>query len=131
MKLDEIKTNLSAKYFVQKAFEVRDQIHYWHLQTKGLAEHKALNEFYNEWLDLCDDLIETYQGKYGRIEGNINISINTYDDNVVKFFVKLTEDLSVGGSFRKLLNSVDTDMNNILDEMLGLVNKTKYLLTLK
>lgn len=127
-----IPTKPNSKVILQKAFEVRDQIHYWHLQTNSFAEHKALNEFYDKWLDLLDSFIETYQGKYGRVQGELNIKLLPYIEGCsTGYLEQLTKLLSIGSEFRSILFSTDTDMNNILDEMLGLVNKTKYLLTLK
>ncbi len=127
-----IPTKPNSKVILQKAFEVRDQIHYWHLQTTNYAEHKALNEFYDSWSDLVDNFIETYQGKYGRVQGEVNIKLVPYKDNCsCDYFDNLISYLKQGSEFRNLIFSEDTDMNNILDEMLGLVNKTRYLLTLK
>ena len=40
---------------------VRSQIHTRHFQTHSFSEHKALDEFYTEFLDLFDGLVETYQ----------------------------------------------------------------------
>ena len=57
-------------------FQVRDQAHFLHLKTTSYAEHKALDEFYEGWLDLADSFVEPYQGKYGRIEGAETIEIN-------------------------------------------------------
>lgn len=126
-----LPTRPAPKNILQKAFEVRDQIHLWHLQTKSYSEHKALDTFYNEWLDLVDSFIESYQGKYGRIEGGLKIEVVPYCENCsIPYLTTLRTDLISGGAFRNILSNYDTDMNNILDEMLALVNKTLYLLTL-
>jgi hypothetical protein len=37
----------------------RTQIHILHLQTKSFAEHKVLNEYYDEIGDLVDGLVES------------------------------------------------------------------------
>ena len=51
---------MEALKVLQKLFEVRDQIHFSHLNTQSFSEHKALNEFYETWLDLADSFIETF-----------------------------------------------------------------------
>jgi len=59
--------------FFSKLFEVRQVSHIFHLQVQGDMgsgwQHEALGEFYNEILEFTDDLIETYQGQYGIVEG--------------------------------------------------------------
>ena len=54
--------------------------HMSHLQTKSYAEHKALNEFYDEIVDLADDLAEAAQGQYGILDVPfVNMSGNVKD----------------------------------------------------
>jgi DNA-binding ferritin-like protein len=60
-------------------FMSRTLSHMSHLQTKSYAEHKALNKFYDEIVDLVDDLAEAAQGQYGILDvpfvnmsGNVN-----------------------------------------------------------
>ena len=47
--------------YVSYCFGLRSQIHLFHLQTTSYAEHKALEEFYTQLLELFDTLVETYQ----------------------------------------------------------------------
>jgi hypothetical protein len=55
--------------FVSTLFASRTQAHIFHLQTTSFAKHKALNEYYDEIVGLTDGIIESYQGRYGIIEG--------------------------------------------------------------
>jgi Family of unknown function (DUF5856) len=112
---------------LQKFFEARDTIHLLHLHTKCFSEHKALGEFYDEWLDLADSFIEKYQGRFNiRIEGSINISANTtivsdiYIRSLYDFLLQI--EVTIAGN---------ADLLNIVADMKGLVNETLYLLTLK
>jgi Family of unknown function (DUF5856) len=114
-----------------KFFEVRDQIHYWHLQTKSYSEHKALNQFYDDWLELADQFIETFQGRYNPIAGQVNIKLASYGkQGDVQGYLKLVL-LFLQGDARKVTYQIDTDLNNILDEMQGLTSQTIFLLNLK
>lgn len=61
-------------------FMSRTLSHMSHLQTKSYAEHKALNKFYDEIVDLVDDLAEAAQGQYGVLDVPfINMSGNIKD----------------------------------------------------
>ena len=64
-------TQLMAS-FISTLFASRTQAHIFHLQVTGpgsFAKHKALDDYYNEIIDLTDGLVESYQGRYGIITG--------------------------------------------------------------
>lgn len=112
---------------LQKFFEARDITHLLHLHTKCYAEHKALNDFYDEWLELADSFVEKYQGRFNvRIEGKINITADT----------TLVSDVYIR-SLYDFLSQVEAkvignpDLLNIIADLKGLINETLYLLTLK
>lgn len=128
MKLPTIKTR-NCNSILIKLFEIRDQIHYWHLQTTSYAEHKALNKYYDSILDLTDSFIESSQGKYGRISGGATINLTDYQPGISTTYLKSVKEFIC--FTRESLDPKDTDLQNILDEMLSLTNKTLYLLTLK
>lgn len=61
-------------------FMSRTLAHMSHLATKSYAEHKALNEFYDDIVDLVDDLAEAAQGQYGILDVPfVNMSGNIKD----------------------------------------------------
>ena len=118
--------------FVTKFLTLHNQIRIFHWQTKSYAEHQALGGLYESLDDMIDTFAETYFGKYGRVRSDtsFDFSISNYEpstpleliDNAINY---LTNDLP------KVLQSTDTDLLNIRDDMLGELHKTKYLLTLK
>jgi DNA-binding ferritin-like protein len=113
---------------VKMFFNTRDQIHYYHLQTDSYAEHKALNDFYETILDIADKFLEAYQGIHGRAQGDVSFQLKNYSKEAV------TADIhNFANNVRALQNQVkaNTDLVNLLDEMLNSCNKTLYLLTLK
>ena len=65
----------NVESFVAKLFSARQQTYNMHLKTKSFAEHKALNDFYDEILDLADEFIETYQGQYGLLNLNFLLDL--------------------------------------------------------
>jgi hypothetical protein len=107
--------------FIGALFQSRDMMHLQHLQTTSFAEHKALNKYYDGILDLTDSFTEKYFGRNKRIPIVIPES-------------KATDAMSHLKSMQTLIegerNNYPTDLQNIMDEMIGLVNEILYLLTL-
>jgi hypothetical protein len=118
---------------ISKMLEFQNQVKIYHWQTYGYAEHKTFGELYDNLSESIDEFVETYMGKYGRIvaNGNFVLTLANYKtSNPVQaldtFITYLTVELPVD------LNPIkDSDLFNIRDEILGTVNQTKYLLTLK
>lgn len=107
--------------FIGMLFQSRDMMHIAHLQTRSFAEHKALNGYYDGILDLTDTFTETYFGRNKRVEIIIPEAKN------MDALSHLKDMQSMIDSER---NNYSSELQNILDEMLGLINKTLYLLTL-
>lgn len=122
IKLSQAK-GLSKEEFFGRLFEIRDQIHLRHLRVSGsgsYAQHVALNEFYEDILDLADNLIESYQGKYGIV----SIKISTIKDEepitLLENLAKLTDSGQIYNMFK------ETWIQNQLDEISTLTYKTLY-----
>lgn len=107
--------------FIGTLFQSRDMMHIAHLQTTSFAEHKALNGYYDGILELTDNFSEVYFGRNKRVEIVIPESKNM--DSVSH----LKELQAILDTER---NNYSSELQNIVDEMLSLVNKTLYLLTL-
>jgi DNA-binding ferritin-like protein len=119
---------------ITKFLSVQAQLRVYHWQTKSYAEHKALGKLYEGLDGLIDTFVETLSGKKGGVpmaKDNFTFVAENYKDNKAvvafldEFIVYLTQDMP------SMLDSKDTDLMNIRDEMLGAVNQTKYLLRLK
>jgi hypothetical protein len=117
--------------FFSKLFEVRQVSHIFHLQVQGDMgsgwQHEALGEFYNEILEFTDDLIETYQGQYGIVEGYEIIDSSITSET--KSLDYLKENVEFIKKERKAISSEDTHLHNIVDEIIALFYKTIYKLT--
>jgi len=107
--------------FIGTLFHSRDAMHIAHLQTTSFAEHKALNGYYDSILDLTDTFTEAYFGHAKRVE------IIIPEAKVADSTTHLKELKSILDTER---NNYPSELQNIIDEMLGLVDKTLYLLTL-
>ena len=99
------------------------QAQVFHRQTGSFAEHEALGGYYDSISDLIDDLIETYQGKHGILKGYTTYDLVDYSSNsqVVKYFTELEKDVEEMYPTLK-----DTYIQNQLDEVKQLINKTLY-----
>lgn len=111
-----------------KLFESREMAHIYHLQVNGEqgshAAHTALNEYYEGVLDFIDDLIETYQGQYGIVDGYDVIDTNdTRTKDKIEYFEALVEFVKHG---RKAISAEDTHLQNIIDEVVALIYRTLY-----
>jgi hypothetical protein len=96
-------------------------MHLAHLNTTSFAEHKALGMYYGEILEITDSFTEKLFGRSGRLEIVI-------PESKVQDAVSHLKGLQVIIEAER--ENYATDLQNILDEALGLVNKTLYLLTL-
>lgn len=116
--------SMSKEQFFGKLFQLRNQIHLFHLSVKGpgaYAAHVATNGFYDEILDLTDGFIESYQGKYGLVSINIPSASSEDALSTIKAFARLVD----GGSVYKMFEG-DTWLQNQLDEMSALAYQTIY-----
>ena len=115
--------NADMAAFIGHLFLARDVTHSTHLNTRSYAKHKALGGFYNNVIELADDLAEAYQGRHGLI-GPITLHSAKKTGNVVEFLedsLKDVEDLRY-----KVCEKDDTAIQNIIDEIVGLYLKTLY-----
>lgn len=104
-------------------FHSRTQAHIFHLQTTSFAEHKALNEYYDNIIDIVDGLVESYQGKYGILKGYSNYSTLEYTDKnqVITYFEALVDKVCA------LRDSVtDSYLQNQIDNVMELLESTLY-----
>jgi len=114
---------------IDKLLGLQNQLRMLHWGTNSYAEHKALGKAYEALDGLIDTFVETWMGINGKDLGSVKLVLSPYTrgsaetllNQAIEFFTK-----DMGG-----MVSGNTDLANIRDEMLGLVNHTKYLLTLK
>lgn len=115
-----------------KLIQIQTQFKFLHWQTFGDAKHRAYGDIYDSLGEHIDKFVESMMGKYGRPEFESEFAIKFQDksalivqnfmDGITEFLVSMTDILD---------NRYDTDLLNLRDEMLGDINKLKYLLTLK
>jgi len=122
------QTTATPVAFFSKLFESREMAHIYHLQVNGEmgshAAHTALNDYYEGVLDFIDELIETYQGQYGIVEGyDVIDTSSTKSTDKIEYFNTLVTFIKEG---RKAISAEDTHLHNIIDEVIALVYRTLY-----
>ena len=115
---------------------IQNQMRVFHWQTQkkpgSFAQHQAFGTAYEDLDPLIDDFIEIFQGKNGAIMGKdgftlrlMNLSDN-FEAVIDEYITFLRE--TVGQSLEP---EYDSDLLNIRDEMMAVLNQTKYRLHMR
>lgn len=120
----DVFATITPKMVLGQLFKSRDTTHIIHLKTNSYAIHKAMEKYFKSILDLTDRLAETHFGITGKKEID-DIPSSKYIDpsehmNDISFYLN-----------RNRAVFTTSQEQNIIDEMLGLMNQIKYLLTLE
>ena len=114
---------MSCADFVGTLFLARDVAHSVHLNTRSFAKHSALNEFYDNIIDLADKFAEAYQGRHGMI-GPITLMSAKKTGNITEFLQDSMDDIE---KMRyEVCKKDDTPLQNIIDEIVGQYLSTLY-----
>lgn len=120
--------NLSSNVNFFIGLQLQLKINHW--QTKGHARHSAFGDTYNKLQDLVDEYVEQAMGKYGRFildDETRTIKLSNLNELDMKSFINTVATALV--QFTDELDSSDTNLLNIRDEILGEIYKLSYLLT--
>lgn len=108
--------------FISTLMASRQQAHIFHWQTSSYSAHKALNEYYDEIVDLFDGLVESFQGRYGIVRGYTSPATFKEDDQVVNYFEALSKYVE---AIRTKIPQ-DSYIQNEVDTVVKLIEDTKY-----
>lgn len=103
------------KELKDKAFELVTRAHNAHLSTDSYAQHVALGEFYSALEDKTDDIVETYQGCFGKLDKP--------DDGVKDAIAEMANWVA---SHKDEIAKENEIIENQLDELGALFAKTFY-----
>lgn len=125
---------MGSESIIKVFFHMTTTIKLYHWQTSSYPRHKATCDLLATILPLIDTFVETYMGKYQRpsFESGFKMNIQELKDNddsapslIKDYIFYLQNDLP------KYVESNDTDLLNIRDEIVSNLNKTLYLFTLQ
>jgi DNA-binding ferritin-like protein len=94
--------------------------HFFHWSTDSYSKHKALGNYYDEIVDLVDDLVEAYMGCYEQLTKFP--SVYHQPKEAVKYLESLKNFVD---DARKDLPQ-ETQIQNIIDEIAQLIDSTLY-----
>ena len=116
------KNEDAVKELVSKAFATRNLLHFAHWNTRSFAAHSALGELYDSIIEDIDEIVETYQGKNGIVDGFKTESATVPDD--ICYHVK--DEAKWVESNRSKISGGDTAIENLIDTLIGHYHKTVY-----
>lgn len=131
------KSQPSYSIVFSKILQNTAQAKLLHWQSAMYGQHKALDELFGGLIDLGDALAETIMGKYGRPslnETELCLKIKNFESPEAGDLREFMNHLYTcySSDCKTLFDaSSDSEIVNILDEILSLIDKTKYLLTLR
>ena len=94
--------------------------HFFHWSTDSYSKHKALGNYYDEIVELTDDLVEAFMGCYEQI----TVFPSTY--HLPKEPVKYMESLKAFVDDARKDLPQETQLQNIIDEIAQLIDSTLY-----
>jgi hypothetical protein len=135
-KTELTKENKHGKV-VKMVLQNMSQTKLLHWQCQLYGQHIALDELFNQIRKIGDTLIETIMGKYGRPildSEDLNITLYNFEDAKNGDLSKFIDDLY--RCYREECRShfdekSDSEIVNIIDEIIAAVDQTKYLISLR
>jgi glycerophosphoryl diester phosphodiesterase len=120
MKMKGISATPSCGALMMELMHARTNAHMMHLKTRSYSAHKALGKFYDEIVDLIDSLAEAYQGRHGLINFP-EVPFKQEADAVMmlKTLRRYIDD-------NRMMMVQDSELQNIIDEILALMDSTLY-----
>lgn len=120
MNMKGITANPTVAALIMQLFHARTNAHVMHLRTRSFAVHKALNEFYDEIVDLTDNLAESYQGRYG-IQDYPELPFKPENDPImmIRGLRRYIDD-------NRMAMCEHSELQNAIDEIVTLLNTTLY-----
>jgi hypothetical protein len=112
----------TAGELVAQCFAARTAMHFAHLHATNYAEHIALGDFYDEIASLADKFIECHMG----ITGQMSLYPTITPDQSTPPIVFLGTLRSWVATNRSSASEGNTELENTIDEILSLIDRTCY-----
>ena len=131
-----------ATAFLKTLLYFQNQIRLYHWNTKIYSRHIASGDLYEKIDNFTDKFVEIYQGKFngGLLSGipfdykRIDIELYNLNDEGIIICLNDFKSMLVDDLYNWLSNMphhTNSDLKNLVDDLMGDVNKTLYLFTLQ
>lgn len=106
--------------FLSTMLNAGTNAHFFHWSTNSFSQHMALGDFYEEIIELTDELAEAYFGVYGQIKQFPNTFHEpkepiSYLESLQKFVKAARDDLPK-----------ETELVQLIDNIADLIDTTVY-----
>jgi hypothetical protein len=112
---------------------LRNTVKIYHWNTTSYPRHKATDTLVDRVDSISDKFVEIYMGKYKRpsdFKKPITLTLPALtEDSVIKYLNEAI--IYLDQHLPKKLSPKDTDLLNLRDELMGEINQTLYLFSLK
>jgi hypothetical protein len=120
---------MEINQFISTLHQSKQQAIVWHHQTTSFSEHKALNFYYEEIVELIDGLVESIQGIYPRIGAyTLSNPVDWKEGGSTIYFKGLYDFVQKN---RSTIPQQETWVQNQIDEVAQTIADTLYQLSLK
>lgn len=120
-----------SKLFVNM-LRLRDQSHVFHWQTYSHSEHNALSEYYEKYIDLIDDLAEMIMGALNERPSveNQAFELVDYSERALQEYLVDAREV-FDNDAKEAIPEEYSEIHNKIEEIVELVDKLSYMITLK
>lgn len=115
--------------FIEIYFDLINNLQLFHWTTKSYSDHIASDTTLKELYKKTDELIESWiQNKKLKIDSNVNINIKKNSKNIIIKKLKKFKEFIKKIEFPK---ESESELNNIRDEIMGIIDHSFFLLSLQ
>jgi hypothetical protein len=120
---------MEINQFISTLHQSKQQSIVWHHQTLSFSEHKALQTYYEEIVELIDGLVESIQGYSSRITSYVSSPLVDWTEGGSSVYFKgLYEFVETN---RKTIPCQESWVQQQIDNISELISHTRYMLSLK
>lgn len=122
---------MATKILFEYFFGLVGQIKLFHFSTMKYSIHKILDDFHESLSDLVDKLLEVYIGNYKKQPLEFFEITTTATTNITNLISYLETEKEVIRGIRNKTFKTNSEIQNIMDEIVALFDRTIYLCKLE
>ena len=112
---------------IAKVFATRNLLHFSHWMTGSYAAHMAMGDLYDEVIDAIDDVVECYQGAFGKLSPEaLTTSQTSFPLADAGIIERVKGDMAWVAANREAVTHGDSSLSNLVDVLIGAMQKATY-----